>query len=64
MKIKGITEIKSARNGCLELKINADMRDSTVIYIVGSNMRINIENSNDVEVFVDQRGYKNMKDEE
>ena len=57
MKIKGVSKISSARNGCIVLDVMYDGHDATVIYIVGINMRINIENSNDIEVFVDERGY-------
>lgn len=64
MKIKGITEIREMKNNCIKLSFGQPYNDETVIFVVGGNMRINIENSNDVEVFVDQRGYKNMKEEE
>ncbi len=57
MRIKGITEIHAVRNGCIKLSLVYDGNDQTVIYVIGANMRINVENSNDIEVFIDERGY-------
>lgn len=57
MKVKGIHTMELTKNGLIKMFLSSG-DDQTIIFIVGTNMRINIENSNDVEVFVDDRKQK------
>ena len=59
MKIKNVCSIGLLeKQRSVEINLGKDGKERTIITLVGINLRINIENSDTIEVFVDERQFE------